>query len=236
LANRELYLAVEKILGRSSVEMTRKLAREMGATFSDHDASEWLRPFTAAAHEKRTNAERVRAKNLARRNTPRTHGAAHGESHEKRTKNALTRDKELVPKDPDVQAPTEPATLAAQTTLIPVTTGPKLAGKPRPGHLILDAVGELVKPHLHSMTLRQWRTVNATVAHDLAEAGETPRSVAAFWESELRRTGTSCVVLRYLQERMTTSTSRGSSPTPSAAAKPVLSDVQRRFIEEEGAS
>lgn len=79
---------------------------------------------------------------------------------------------------------------------------PKAPSPPRPEHLILDAVGACVAPHLSKITITQWRRNSAHVARDMAEAGVTPEEAASAWRDEYDRTGIPMLVLKWLQERM----------------------------------
>ena len=88
---------------------------------------------------------------------------------------------------------------AAETAKKEKTKKPR--GEPRPGHLILDAVGRLVGPCLVAQTITLWRKCNATVAHDMAAAGITPEMAARDWQ-RARDAGRTCVTLFALRSWM----------------------------------
>ena len=54
-------------------------------------------------------------------------------------------------------------------------------GNPKPEHLLLDAIGPLVKPFLNLISMPQWRKENARIARDLVACGVTPPQAARYW-------------------------------------------------------
>ena len=54
-------------------------------------------------------------------------------------------------------------------------------GNPKPEHLLLDAIGPLVKPFLNLISMTQWRKENAHIARDLVACGVTPPQAARYW-------------------------------------------------------
>ena len=93
--------------------------------------------------------------------------------------------------------------VASQQPLFAAETAKKEKAKkpraePRPGHLILDAVGRLVGPRLVAQTITLWRQCNATIAHDMAAAGITPEMAARDWQ-RAHAAGDTCITLKSLR-------------------------------------
>lgn len=103
---------------------------------------------------------------------------------------------------------------------------------PRPEHALRDALGELIRPHLTSMTITGWKNVNGKFALDMAQAGVTVAEAVEVWQSEHERTGYPIIKLQTLQERINTARSRrelAASPRgANASAVQTIPKDQRR--------
>lgn len=93
-------------------------------------------------------------------------------------------------------------------TDVPATPAQPSPRAPRPEHALRDALGELIRPHLTSMTITGWRNVNGKFALDMVQAGVTIAEAVSVWEAEHQRTGYPIIRLQTLQERINTARSR----------------------------
>jgi len=76
--------------------------------------------------------------------------------------------------------------VAKQEPLFAVETAKKekparVHANPKPEHLLLDAIGPLVKPFLNLISMPQWRMENARIARDLVASGLTPQQATRYW-------------------------------------------------------